>query len=322
MEAEMLADVSNYIAPNTSFWQGRADTLDGERFFQCIQCVDVQSESLNKAQHSVILGFCSDEGIRRNSGRTGAKEGPDQLRLQLGKLAYHGHQKFIDVGNIICSDDNLKLAQEQFSNLMAYCHQHTHHTIAFGGGHEIAWPHFLGLAQHYPKIGMINLDAHFDIRPPVNHIGTSGTPFWQIKEYCDQHDRLFDYCCLGIQPTANTKSLLSRAQEWNISYLTGEQINQESFAWQTAFLDDFLLDHDTIYLSICLDVFSESFAPGVSAPQAIGLNPWKVLPLLKYIKQTGKVVSLDIAELSPPLDQHHKTARLAAMIIAEFLNDI
>lgn len=316
----MFSESPNYVPPNPSFWQGRPDTLDGERFFQRIQCVDVQSEALNPTQHPVILGFCSDEGVRRNSGRIGAKQGPDQLRLQLGKLACHGHQQFIDAGNIICPDDNLEQAQAQFSNLLAYCHQQSPRTIAFGGGHEIAWPHFLGLAQHYSKLGIINLDAHFDIRPPMNGVATSGTPFWQIKEYCDQNEMSFDYCCLGIQPAANTKSLFNLAQEWNISSLTGEQITQESFAWQTAFLDQFLLNHDAIYLSICLDVFAESFAPGVSAPQAVGINPWNVLPLLKYIKQTGKVISLEIAELSPPLDHDHKTARLAAMIIAEFLN--
>ena len=95
---------------------------------------------------------------------------------------------------------------------------------------------------------------------------------------------------------------------------------QQSLAWQFAFLDDFMLNLDYIYLSICLDVLAECYAPGVSAPQPLGLSPWQVIPLLKYIMQSGKVISLDIAELSPPLDQEQKTARLAALIIAELLN--
>jgi formiminoglutamase len=93
-------------------------------------------------------------------------------------------------------------------------------------------------------------------------------------------------------------------------------------AWHLAFLDDFMLSLDHIYLTICLDVLAECFAPGVSAPQPLGLSPWQTLPLLKYIIQSGKVVSLDIAELSPPLDQEQKTARLAALIIAELLHTI
>jgi formiminoglutamase len=124
---------------------------------------------------------------------------------------------------------------------------------------------------------------------------------------------------LGIQAHANTQSLFTAADTFKVHYLTGEQINQTSFAWQLAFIDEFILNNEAIYLSICLDVFAESYAPGVSAPQALGLSPWQALPLLKYIIQTGKVVGIDIAELSPPLDHNLQTARLAGMIMAELL---
>ncbi|ETO93736.1 formimidoylglutamase [Legionella oakridgensis] len=316
----MLPHLPDYVPPKPSLWQGRKDSLAGERYFQQVQCMNLLSDSIEDGKQSVILGFCSDEGIKRNSGRPGAVEGPNAIRVQLGKLACHQPMGFLDVGNILATPGNLESAQNQFSTLIAHCHQHGHKTLAFGGGHEIAWPHFLGLASHYPKIGIINFDAHFDLRPPQEGLGTSGTPFWQIQEYCQQNNLSFEYCCLGIQAAANTKSLFERAKEWKVSYLTAEQIHNEGFAWQIAFLDDFMLRHDYLYLSICLDVFAECFAPGVSAPQAIGLTPWQALPLLKYIKQSGKVISLDIAELSPPLDQEQRTARLAAILLAELLN--
>ncbi|WP_133127006.1 formimidoylglutamase [Legionella nagasakiensis] len=316
----MLPDLPDYTPPTPSLWQGRKDSLSGERYFQQAHCINLLSESMAPTKQSVILGFCSDEGIKRNLGRIGAKTGPNAIREQLGKLACHHQRQIFDIGNITCPDSNLEKAQHQFAALMDHCHQQGHTTLAFGGGHEIAWPHFLGLVSHYPKMGIINFDAHFDLRPPQHGLGTSGTPFWQIKDHCQQNNLSFDYCCLGIQSTANTKSLFERAKEWNVSYLTAEQIHNESVAWQMAFLDDFMLRHEYLYLSICLDVFAECFAPGVSAPQPMGLNPWQALPLLKYIKQSGKVISLDVAELSPPLDQGQKTARLAAILLAELLN--
>ncbi len=317
----MLNHIDNYEPTSQSLWKGRADSLPGERFFQHVQCVDIRSCSLSSLQQPVILGFCCDEGIRRNGGRVGAKAGPDALRGQLAKLACHCRDQFFDIGNIVCHDGELEAAQQQFAALLSQCHQHGLKTIAFGGGHEIAWAHFKGLAAHYPKIGIINFDAHFDIRPLKDgKYGTSGTPFWQIKQHCQQEKRPFDYCCLGIQDIANTRSLFERARDWQINYLSAEQMAKESFAWQTAFLDEFMRGQDSIYLSLCLDVFAECFAPGVSAPQATGLSPWQALPLLKYIVQTGKVVSMDIAELSPLLDQEQKTSRLAAVIIAELLN--
>ncbi|VEG92417.1 formimidoylglutamase [Legionella spiritensis] len=317
----MLPNIRNYEPPDSLLWQGRKDSLPGERFFQQIRCVDLRSQSLESHKSgTVMLGFASDEGIRRNEGRPGARSGPNAFRRQFAKLACHNAVNLVDAGNIACTDEQLEQAQEQLASTIRICHEQGYKTMVIGGGHEVAWGHFSGLAQQYSRLGIINFDAHFDLRPVMKeNYGTSGTPFWQIAQYCQKNHTSFDYCCLGIQKIANTQSLFSIANEYKVSYLTAGQIHQSSFAWQTAFLDEFLLNHETIFLSVCLDVFAESFAPGVSAPQSLGLTPWQVLPLLKYIIQTGKVISIEIAELSPPLDNEQKTARLAAMIAAELL---
>jgi formiminoglutamase len=311
----------NYEPSNISLWQGRADNLPGECFFQQVQIQDLRQQALAINQAATILiGFCSDEGIRRNGGRIGAKSGPMALREQLAKLASGRKRQLIDVGNIISAED-LESAQEEFSTLISYCHQQGYKTLALGGGHEIAWAHFRGLSGHYPKLGIINFDAHFDLRPLKEGLyATSGSPFRQIADFCSENQRPFDYCCLGIQPNGNTESLFETAKALKVSYLNMEQINQKSLRWQKDFLKAFMQRHDQLYLSLCLDVFAESFAPGVSAPQALGLTPWQALPLLKYILQSGKVVSLDIAELSPPLDEGQKTARLAASLLATMLD--
>lgn len=319
----MFENLSNYQHANPSLWQGRKDTANAERFFQKIAFPEQQTDLISKEKKNILLGFASDAGIRRNLGRPGAKLGPDQIKTQLAKLPCATDKVFFDLGNIVCVEDELELAQNQFAQLISFCHQQGHQTIAFGGGHEIAWAHYQGLAPHYHKLGIINFDAHFDIRPYQNgQPGTSGTPFSQIAAWCEENKRRFEYCCIGIQLMGNTPSLFQRAAELNVRYLSAEDIYEKSLAWHQAFLDEFMLNLDHIYLSICLDVLAECFAPGVSAPQPLGLTPWLMLPLLKYIMQSGKVVSLDIAELSPPLDQDQKTARLAAQIIAELLHTI
>jgi len=317
----MLPDIKQYERSNKALWQGRRDSLAGERFFQQVDVDDIRSLDLgNRAGQTAIIGFCSDEGIRRNEGRVGAKTGPIVLREQLAKLPCHNQKSYLDLGNIVC-DEDLEFAQEQLAKLIAHCHQNGLKTIVFGGGHETAWGHYRGLVDSHPKLGIINFDAHFDLRPqPKPDYGTSGTPFWQIAQYCQEQKRPFDYCCLGIQPHANTQSLFTCADTFKVSYLTTEHINESKLDQQIAFIDAFLLNKESIYLSICMDVFAESHAPGVSAPQALGLAPWQALPLLKYLMQTGKVVSVDIVELSPPLDHYGKTARLAAMLAAELLD--
>ncbi len=317
----MFSDLPYYEQAKPSLWQGRNDTPNPERFFQKISFINELKELIDYKKSTVFIGFASDAGIIRNSGRPGAKLGPDQIKKHLAKLPCPKNGPYIDLGSIICENDELESAQTQFAKLIDYCHQNGHTTVAFGGGHEIAWAHYQGLSASYPKLGIINFDAHFDIRPYApGQKGTSGTPFSQIAAYCEEKNRSFDYCCIGIQHLGNTPSLFRRAEELKVQYLSTEELMQQSLAWQMAFLDDFMLNLDYIYLSICLDVFAECFAPGVSAPQPLGLSPWQTLPMLKYIMQSGKVVSIDVAELSPPLDQEEKTARLAALIVAELLN--
>lgn len=317
----MFDYLSQYQPANPLLWQGRADTTDAERFFQKITFINDEKELITNKKQTVFIGFCSDAGVIRNQGRAGAQWGPDQIKSQLAKLPCPSNKPLIDLGNIRCENDELERAQAQLASLISLCQKNGHRTIALGGGHEIAWAHYQGLSTHYPKIGIINFDAHFDLRPhSKGQPGTSGTPFSQIAAYCAENKRSFDYCCMGIQPFGNTPSLFNRAQELKVKYLSAEAMLKQSQAWQIAFLDEFLLNQDHIYLTLCLDVFTECFAPGVSAPQTMGLTPWQVLPLLKYIIQSGKVVSIDIAELAPPLDQEQKTARLAALIIAELLH--
>lgn len=318
----MPLDLLHYNPPDFSLWQGRKDSLPGERFFQRVNLIDLSLQPLRDGQNDIaILGFCSDEGIKRNEGRIGAQFGPLKLREQFAKLPCHTSKQLFDVGNIVCNGDQLEEAQAQLAKLVSYLQKKQYKTIVLGGGHEVAWGHFLGLVSSYPKLGIINFDAHFDLRPLVReNYGTSGTPFRQIAQFCEQNQLSFNYCCLGIQALGNTKSLFEAADALNVSFLTAEQIHTENTAWQTAFLDSFLLSHDAIYLTVCLDVFAECFAPGVSAPQPMGLTPWQALPLLKYILQTGKVVSFDVAELSPPLDSEQKTIRLSANLVAELLD--
>jgi formiminoglutamase len=317
----MFEHLPNYQPPKPELWQGRKDTHHSERFFQKIHFIQQATDLSSEEKSTVFLGFASDAGVTRNKGRPGAHLGPDQIKIQLAKLPCPMKERFIDLGSITCEADNLESAQSQFAELIQLCHQEGHKTIALGGGHEIAWAHYQGLVSHYPKLGIINFDAHFDLRPhQKGEPGTSGTPFSQIETYCSEKKHPFHYCCIGIQQFANTPSLFHRAQELNVNYLSAEEIQNNSLAWQMAFLDDYMLNLDHIYLTLCLDVLAECYAPGVSAPQPLGLSPWQILPLLKYILQSGKVISLDVAELAPPLDPDQKTARLAALIIAELLN--
>ena len=85
-------------------------------------------------------------------------------------------------------------------------------------------------------------------------------------------------------------------------------------------IDTFLYECDSAYITICTDVFSSAFAPGVSATQSLGLDPEVVLPLIKHILRTRQVRGFDICEISPRFDQDNTTANLGAVLIFAVVN--
>lgn len=318
---------TDYTESNQADWQGRTD--NGEklaRFFQAVQCQNLAAflagAPLSKATVA-FLGFACDEGVRRNLGRVGAFKGPDALRQALAELPLHDKARdyqFIDVGNIQCANGDLEAAQRHLSEAVEALLMHKTFPLLLGGGHETAWGHYLGFCEQVKSksFAIINFDAHFDMRLQSNNLGSSGTPFLQIAEHRQQQQLPFDYYCLGIKKSSNTNGLFETAKQWNVKYLTCDEM-YDSPEKSAPFIDNIIQSHDVIYVSVCLDVFACAFAPGVSASSPYGLAPWQVLPLLRQISASKKVIALDVVELSPQHDQHAITAKLGALCIAEFL---
>ncbi len=319
--------LSRYVPPSKSLWQGRADTLPGERLFQLVTCHDLRNPLPlgQNAASFAFIGFCSDEGIRRNLGRVGAVQGPQALRHALGRLAVHLGDKIdiLDVGDITCEEGDLEASQLALKAVVALLISQGFKPIVLGGGHETAYGHYLGIRAAKPSahIGIINFDAHFDLRAlPASGLGTSGTPFYQIATFCKSEEVNFDYYCLGIQRMSNTDSLFQTAEALAVNYVFASDMRQQPITHFFQDLDEFIQGQEHIYLSFCLDVLAQSIAPGVSAPQPLGLYAEQVIPLLQRIVASQKVISFDVVELSPAFDRDNMTAHLAAALIWIYLH--
>lgn len=316
----------HYQSPETALWQGRQDTPSDSAFFQLVKPLDLTKPLPTKrhATEFVLLGFSCDEGIRRNLGRTGASEGPNALRSVLAKFPIHRHDISIyDAGNITCTDGDLESAQLALGNAVQLLLSQNFTPILIGGGHEIAWGHYQGLAKQCSgkNLGIINFDTHFDMRPILeNDKGSSGTPFLQIATAHEKANRRFDYNCIGIQKQGNIDALYHTAEKYQAKILHADEmfLNPQSFSHE--FINRIINANDYLYLSLCLDVFSAAYAPGVSAPQSFGLSPWQVIPLFRQLALSGKVMSYDIAELSPKYDIDSRTVKLAANFVYEIIH--
>jgi formiminoglutamase len=308
--------------PKQSLWTGRLDDEDGELGKRWHQVVEVQTlHTLQPATEPTmaLVGFCSDEGVRRNKGRVGAKNAPDIIRKACANLPYHlsAQKKIQDFGNIILEEGNLEVARKFQSEMVSELIRNQRLPIILGGGHETALGDFLGLAEQYENIGIINIDAHFDIRIPVEG-STSGTPFFEMAHFCQLNNRNFDYFCIGIQPTGNTSALFERAKELKVKTVLADEV-QRDLAQSLQEVESFVEKFDAIYLSLDLDVLDGAFAPGVSAPCANGLTPIQVKSIIQTVLKSNKIKVFDVVELNPEYDQDNRTAKLAAQFIGEFL---
>lgn len=301
-------------------WQGRADANPAEYFYQIIQPLNLLAP-IAHAPGFALLGFHSDAGVKRNFGRTGAAQGASFIKRQLARLAIQQPITIYDAGYIFCPDDDLENAQHALGQAVCLLLQNNMIPIVLGGGHETAWGHYQGLAAYLQQqpLSIINFDAHFDLRElKKTNYGTSGTPFQQIAQTRIEQNLAFDYTCIGIQRYSNTKALFNIANDLKVNYLLAEKIHEHDTHAIKNFLNINALQK--IYLSLCLDVFAAHIAPGVSAPQPLGLSPQQILPSLRELARSGKILSFDIVELAPNLDIDHHTAKLAAQLLCEFLH--
>ena len=304
--------------PNQAFqWQGRNDG-EGEAHLRIHNIIN-QSRQATYA----LMGFCSDAGVKRNLGRIGAAAGPDAIRAQLANLPVHQPVEMIDLGNVICIDDQLEQAQFELAEMIDLSLQRKMMPIVLGGGHEVAFASFSGLfkylhAQHPERrLGIINFDAHFDLRQAPRP--SSGTPFLQAAEVMQQHGKTFNYMCLGVGKHSNTKVLFDTADALACDYLYDHEVTMANLPAVLDRIDQFMAKIDDLYVTIDLDVFTSALAPGVSAPAVKGVDLTTFEAIFQHLQRSGKIRLLDLAECNPTYDIDNKTAKLAAYIVFSFI---
>jgi len=301
-------------------WQGRIDAEEGELGRRWHQLA-AAAPAAGPLDGVTLVGFACDAGVARNHGRIGAAEGPAALRALLGNTPVRHVNKLWDAGDVRCVGDALEPAQAELSERLADLLGRGTFPITLGGGHEIAYGSFGGLARHLaaqggsaPRIGVINFDAHFDLR--LAERASSGTPFRQIAEDCAARGWPFHYACLGVSDYANTRALFERAEQLGVCWRRDEEMGIDRLAESRAQLEQFLAGVDHVYLTVCLDVLPAAVAPGVSAPAAHGVALDVVEALIDTVLASGKLRLADVAELNPRLDIDSHTARVAARLVA------
>jgi formiminoglutamase len=310
-------DLQMLVEPTKQSWQGRHDPLDGHagnRWHHIIEIGASQDPGVIN-----LLGFACDEGVFRNQGRIGAKQGPQHIRAALSNLAIHQPLRLHDLGDVACHDKNLESAQGEFAGLASAALKKSQFVIGLGGGHEIGFASFAALNAARPQgtLGILNFDAHFDMR--LENQRNSGT--W-ARDAFDLAGIRTKYAAFGISSASNTSALFQTAQKNGVHFRLDERMTLLHLEEAKQDLSDWLEQIDHLYLTVCLDVFPAANAPGVSAPAALGVVPEVIEPLIKLAAKSKKLAIMDVAELNPNHDIDSHTARLAARLIYQAVNTL
>ena len=300
-------------------WQGRFDG-DDPLYHRIFQRVSLENNYSNISENDFILhGFAVDEGVKRNKGRIGAKDAPDVIRKNMSNFPVISPEFSLkDFGNITCENGNLEGAQNELAKKVAEVLKKSGKSFVLGGGHEVTYAHYSGIRKAFPqsKVGIINIDAHFDNREPEVGIGaSSGTGFWQIAQEGE-----INSLHVGIQRNSNTLKLFDTAHQYGMKYLLADELFFENLPSIYATIDETIRQCDILYLTICMDVFNASIAPGVSAAAYNGIfADAAFMHYFRHILRSEKLRAFDIAEENPSLDLENRTAKLAASLLNEWL---
>lgn len=308
-----------YQKANEDLWVGRLDSSTDEsqfRHFQTVHFDQIPNGNDIEKKGVGLLGYAVDAGVALNKGRIGARNGPDVIKRALAGLPNLSGCHLVDYGNIYHDADALIDTQREFAGYAARVMQQHKHTFLLGGGHDIAYAQYLATRQLYPdaKIGVINIDAHFDTRKAPS--STSGTSFRQILE----SDDAVGYFVLGVQQSGNTQNLFDYAEQTGTQYVFADELYHYIAPPIKDKLDRFIHDHDVVLFTLCMDAIDSAYAPGVSAPATLGLSSHIVLELAKRIIASGKVDAMSIAEMNPEYDIDGRTAKLIANMMQHIIH--
>jgi formiminoglutamase len=302
----------NLTSPDATVFYQRNDPND----MRLGEAVHIESNAYAFA-NVVLIGCPQDEGVRRNKGRIGASQAPDEIRRALYRLVAPDNPNFVlfDAGNTRIQP-NLEETHTLHSNIIRQFIQDGKRVISLGGGNDLAYADVVGLAQVMPDILAINLDAHFDVR--ADEIRNSGTPYRQLLE--EGHLPASNFYEVGNMPMVNAPTY-TRYLENKGAHIIPLATLQSQGILQTF---DTILKHpsEAIFWGLDMDVVHVADAPGVSASNTLGISAHDFCQIASIAGSDNRSRLFEITEVNPIYDIDGRTSRLAAVAIYNFLTHL
>ncbi len=185
--------------------------------------------------------------------------------------------------------------------------------LVLGGDHSIAAGVAAGVANFFRKdkkqIGYLWLDAHGDMNTPESSPSGNvhGMPLAAIMGY--GAPELVDL--LGFKPKAEPGNIVIVGARFTMRDID-ERGMREVMSDALKYAMD---DTAGIAVSLDMDFVDPADAPGVGTPVRGGVTYREAHLAMEMIADTESMVSLEVVEINPILDEHNRTALLGVELV-------
>jgi agmatinase len=241
-----------------------------------------------------------------STGRVGSREAPNRIRAMSYNLETSSpglkkdmaELKMLDYGNVAVSpgdtDESLHRIERTVKDVS------DKFPVIVGGEHIITLPVVKALLRKHPDMQVLQLDAHLDLKE--EYLGNKYSHVTVMR-------RLAEVLGKGRLIQVGARSFSPEEKEF-----ADKNTNVKTLQWLRGFTSK-----KPVYMTIDMDVFDPSFAPGVSTPEPEGITPGEYFEALKKLQDKLDVVGFDVVETCPPHDTSDITSLLAAKVVKETL---
>lgn len=215
--------------------------------------------------------------------------------------------KIVDCGDVDILHGDLEYCFNSIEEYVRRIIQRGAIPAIMGGDHSITIPIGRALSEVGRKINIIQFDAHLDWTDSVGPQRlANGSPMRRLSEM-DYIDKMCQIGLRGLGSSRREDFMDAKAYgSVLISAKEAHEIGVEGVLAKIPKGEDY-------YLSIDIDGYDISIAPGVGSPSPGGLYFNQVTDIITGICKMGNVVGFDLVETAPQYDPTNTTVRVAAM---------
>jgi agmatinase len=187
--------------------------------------------------------------------------------------------------------------------------------VVLGGDHSINIPCVAAFSDEEP-VHIVQIDAHLDFVDVRHGVRFGhGNPMRRAAE----KDHVTGLTQLGIRNVSSTaREGYEDARRMGSDILSVRQVRKLG----TEAVLDRIPAGKRYYVTIDIDGFDPSIAPGTGTPSHGGFLYYDVLELLAGLAKRGTVAGIDLVEVAPDYDHTGTTAILAAQVLLNFIGRI